>query len=1649
MAPRSTTPLPSRPKGTPEETTPRPELKPKAPVAKSAPSATPPAATPAAEGSYEQDMARRKAEEDSLNRQVRATLLSGRALSEPITRTPVGPPETPAWRESPPPPIEDGTDQGPTSAGLDVIQRNRLDGSMFEQATDAGLPPGASRPTVNEATQELGAGYNPSPDFAEDGTPTTALGIALAAAMLEAQETGQDMAAVISDPFAAPEDASADAGLLIGQQNRGISDTAEITQEDTDALQGREQKDAKLKALIKSANPTEVIRAISRTFIAIGRAINASFDNAFIEEGGTFNKQGVPYTYADFQAAMEKGERPGVTYKLMGPSATKPGVMEPVVSLSARVEKDGRVIHKIDALPSVDYAMSSMRADRFNKLIRSLRNGIYRNSFAIKVGKKQQAMPSRLEMVYVDEAENAAVVFDFPSLVMFGLPENVRFTEATREQLYDGATNAIATLAQMGFRFNPKIGDRKQVEAYIRQRVVDPKRNLIFDDVVTDVNRTKPDRAAELAMLESTELDGELEKARKEVQEVMQALGKLIKANMNDLTFEQKQQRRALLRQLSGAQIEQRMVEDEIERRALEGMGRRVFDPLSDLGSIADEGDPNQDGVVTPSSSDLREDGAGQYGDDSGQDTGMRDLRMRAQPLRSSEGAPSVTPRARVAEGVTDSRLAAEAAKAAKILEELGVTLDTEVVFMDDSALEAAPATNDYNGAVLKDAREQRPDARIMFLRRKGKTVDPYIYISNKLTGAARAEAILHELGHLVMRQFMSGAPAEVVDALRRAFGDPGTRDFEENFANAFVKFITQKGTEAVRRQLLSNAAFRVSGGMDRAAGGVENDPAGQRIGELVFGFFARIMDALRKLFTSFKRDFAISREFEDFFEQLINRRRRQMNERDVRPTTAFGRQLVEAMEEWSYTSSATLTEGSFASLDLTPPAQAAVRRRVDRLMKTPLGESVQTVNGWVAGFLRAYWMADDSRMRSMNNPVVTKLANDLRRVAGRADASHERSRMDDEVRGNETPFMHRIRRIAKQHVPAWKPWHMLPWVERPPVSPDMKRAVRELIDGNPQSPLALEIRGIFNDLYRWVRAHGVYVPYRKNYFPIAMNPAKLLRKGGREEFEQRIQEWAKTPEAQAWWEKEFAGDKLTAEKASNLTQHLYTVYTGGAMMEESQDGGLTFMSPGFGYRNKRKLPPDLIQALEPFREDDVVQLMMTYTKSAVRRGIWQQRYGANEELAKISEFWKTLPGDLAATLTQRLEEKFQQDYGTSIYDPSAGLKKQLLVERRAGRLTQAQLEELNDEIIPGALGTLGTDFKIFGKYRPGFRRFSAFVTVFNSMRLLSAAVLSQVVDIGATLARVDSDDRGQWIKATRKLLSQRGRDELRGDLDALGRWAHELTDHMLNDEAGLLGVSANMQRMNEWFFRLNGMQGMTNWTRAVNLSMAKELIQHWADTNQTEKLAELGITPEDVKAWVAAGKPMEWSNTHDKVIGAMNQFLDETVVHPTSSLRPRIGNDPRFMLLWSLKSFIYGWHYQILQRAWEQSKRKWGEQQGARKFYAALPFLTLAAFTLPIAAMGMELRWLLLGAPKDGRPVGWDYFEEVFNRSGNMGLASMIYDMYQTEAHGKLSIIAPLGPTIGTMYDFGTKDLSDVATKMYPAYPVVNRLAGLIGVQE
>ena len=392
--------------------------------------------------------------------------------------------------------------------------------------------------------------------------------------------------------------------------------------------------------------------------------------------------------------------------------------------------------------------------------------------------------------------------------------------------------------------------------------------------------------------------------------------------------------------------------------------------------------------------------------------------------------------------------------------------------------------------------------------------------------------------------------------------------------------------------------------------------------------------------------------------------------------------------------------------------------------------------------------------------------------------------------------------------------------------------------------------------------------------------------------------------------------------------------------------------------------------------------------------------------------------------------------------DPMLELNQKLNLAVQTGELTYDQVARIKTKIIPAYFGRLGADGN------QAWRSLSSTMVMYQNIRLLGMVVLSSLVDAGLISIRstsslgLDIETAKALFKGPASVLglmkdhvfNKASTAELYEFARTIGAIREDITEHMLTDPILHEYMSPKHQMWNEYFFRMVRMHQWTNLMRVTALRVGKDTMLKYARDPKNENgkkfLKELGVTHQEVLAWDAAEQPAV-SNDHQNVIYALHQFIDEAVIRPDATQRPPWASDANMIMFAHLKSFLWGYHETVLRRVWKLTK------DSGSMSTIAIPFLFLALATIPLAAVGYELRQMIsnAGEPPRNEKEGGDYFWELIQRSGMLGVLQLAADVDQAEDFGRFSFLALGGPTLSQFEDFVTKDFDEFAVRSVPVF--------------
>jgi len=326
----------------------------------------------------------------------------------------------------------------------------------------------------------------------------------------------------------------------------------------------------------------------------------------------------------------------------------------------------------------------------------------------------------------------------------------------------------------------------------------------------------------------------------------------------------------------------------------------------------------------------------------------------------------------------------------------------------------------------------------------------------------------------------------------------------------------------------------------------------------------------------------------------------------------------------------------------------------------------------------------------------------------------------------------------------------------------------------------------------------------------------------------------------------------------------------------------------------------------------------------------------------------------------------------------------------------------------------------------PFWRKTNSYIATMNLVTLLPFATLASLPDFaGAIVQTKEFKGIGMAFKEiVNQIQDREAAKRLANDIGvvmpeaAANAWMSQVDSDMLDPMA---------REATDKFFKWTGLQGLTAISREFATGMGKQfLIEHaYHPTKRSARyLEQLGVTADQVRAWNDGDQTFD--NEEGRAVqAALTRFVESSVLRPNEAERPIWGSDPRFALVWQLKSFIYAFNKVILDGVLREGGNRLEKGDSVIAAYAPIMILTMAAF-MPLAALGLELReyakvglsYALPGIDGSFRYLRSDsmdygtYFSELFSRSGLDGPIGMLTMAQRTGDWGGSALATLLGPT-------------------------------------
>ena len=384
------------------------------------------------------------------------------------------------------------------------------------------------------------------------------------------------------------------------------------------------------------------------------------------------------------------------------------------------------------------------------------------------------------------------------------------------------------------------------------------------------------------------------------------------------------------------------------------------------------------------------------------------------------------------------------------------------------------------------------------------------------------------------------------------------------------------------------------------------------------------------------------------------------------------------------------------------------------------------------------------------------------------------------------------------------------------------------------------------------------------------------------------------------------------------------------------------------------------------------------------------------------------------------------------------------------------------NELTPEEASYLAAEFKDYidirkGEYKriesPLWRSFQQNALFLTTLNQLPLATVSSIVELSLVSNSLNKNvifDKGFIKDAAKEAAKEfgeyyndgvfratRGRvkradtittNKKRNDLFQLGFLQESQSVAQKND----VNAGVNKQRAINSFFKLIGLQGLTNYTRSMRLSLAGDAIHGWVydvategefPTKQSmearEALLDLGLDIQfmvDIYNNPNELSPEQQTKYDEQMRLASFRFVNQAIAHPTKSNRPKFYQNPRTALFFQFQGFISTFTSTILPRIYRRlfnSNTPLDSRINTIGTIATLLFLGfLSQYLRDLVKYGEETPYL----------DDFEKFQRAVGASGLMGsgerIVNTVFPLYDTRSDGWLDLaldeISGQAPVLG-----------------------------------
>lgn len=731
-------------------------------------------------------------------------------------------------------------------------------------------------------------------------------------------------------------------------------------------------------------------------------------------------------------------------------------------------------------------------------------------------------------------------------------------------------------------------------------------------------------------------------------------------------------------------------------------------------------------------------------------------------------------------------------------------------------------------------------------------------------------------------------------------------------------------------------------------------------------------------------------------------------------------------------------------------------------------------------------WIGEAMRARFTGNPAILNLIN--------------RVNTDVTARGyGEAMFARRMRRAAAFHS------EFNAAIEN--LTPEQEQELRDDMLGRKAatSSEAKAARQKVRVLMRRLRAYGVEAKLPlgdrgPDYVPWVFDPMTL-----NERADEVLEDWMRPEYAKDWDKLARERGRLTGKTMTEIQRREFILGVINGIITENNgladNTDASMAQPRVSAMFKRDLAfldtkgdAKSKALLSELFSDDIGRTIFTYIDQMVKRVEYVRTFGANgERFTNAKRRAKALgatPRDLK--LMDKIADSALGRVGLEVHPfwrNTAGWLLRNTIQRpvyaddnqKPFATSREAFDRMQEDGVKGRVRELDSGGYFIERDITAdparFRQAQSALVIYQNLVLLPLAALTNMADAAGIAFRT-----GQFNLALRSYMDgvretvtsvKTARDDprtrrqrmtdLRKLAEELGIVEFTVTSDIIGQLYGGNFMSGRMRKVNDAFFRLNGMEHLTRTLRLSAFAAGRRFLVERAaaalagNEAALDELRQLDLELEDIvldadgnlellsasqiedllpaNMTAAGARDSELSQRDfeqltrerdieeqrnirrvardDRVKQALNRMVDESILRPSPNQRPTWMNNPNWQIFAHLKGFFFTYHERVLRRAYTQA---------AQGNFSAIMYMGL----YPAMMLFMDLfrDAITDGAGGDEQKKDWaatDYLSDALRRSGVYGTFGFFPDMWESRKYGGSLLAEMLGPTTDHIERLGT----------------------------